>query len=300
MAVYAENGDLKELTLSSSLYGKLYFKNELRSNLCPKKFWAGYLMGARQESSTDAMIKGTYFETKAIGGGRTGNVDDLVRLKDGSRSMDQMRIDEQVNMFQMVVQSYGMNIDNVQVHKEMPIEIERFPDIKFKLSVTGDMITPVNIKGYSYPLIVTDLKLTKDRTSEFSEYCWGKPEYMDFFQIILYSTVFNIPGAYLVFDYKPENRGHIFLPVATMAMFPDGKPKDHALQGGYETAKLRAQDLQIGLKNTAYTILKWHAEGYPTEPSYDACDKCPLNPKNQLKEEDPRYICQEASAIKRV
>jgi hypothetical protein len=178
----------------------------------------------------------------------------------------------------------------------MPLEIDAYPDLKLALHGGLDIVSPIHVKGteYNYPAAVIDLKLATSRFNEHGKYCWGVPQYMDMMQIVLYSTITNLPGFYYIFDYKEKTgNGHLLLPVATMAMFPNG-PQTQEDEKYYTLAKQRLSDIKVSVKKTVEQVMKMDSEGYVETPSYENCDRCPLSKMY------PNGTCDKMNFIKRM
>jgi len=270
---------LKELNITSTLINELYFNSEYRGDhgtpICPRKVYRTYLLGDVKTKPTDAMIKGQYFETELIGSGVNGFKREAPLLKSGKKPIDYIRIDNQVEMAEMVFHKYGIIKDYVQIERKIPLEYDEHPGIKFWLKVHADLVSPVKMKGFDYPYAVIDLKLTQDRNSRFGEFCWGEPQYMNHNQAILYSYVFKLPFIYLVFDYRPKDfeAGYKAIPVITSSM--KNLSEEHL-----NLAKHRDFDLKMTIQGTIDKIIMWDAHDYPAEPAPEICKLCPLNPLN--------------------
>ncbi len=223
------------------------------------------------------MQYGNYFESRCLGHGREGFKTEAPLLKNGKVPVAVERIDAQVHSFSMVAVNMGISTEFVQVKKSIKIDMgSRFKDMNLILEGVADIITPVHIKGFNYDLAGIDLKLAGDRDNTHGEYCWGSPQYLDPVQLVLYSYLFNIPFAYLIFDYKAQDMGYSFIPVATKAMEADLSEEFRLL------ARQREAGLIAVVKNTIETITMWDSEGYPVTANSENCKKCPLNPVNNL------------------
>lgn len=284
----------------------LFFKGEPRP-ICARKLYHSLLLGDLKVPPTPIMMNGSYFEALCF------KQHDLAeywrkKLMIGHKTVPiaLSRIEEQSRMFDVVTKRYGIVITtegpdkNIWIDLKGKLEYNKFPEIEFNLEGASDIITPVTVTGFSYNRIVLDLKLTIDRNSRFGEYCWGEPQFMDVSQIIFYSYLAKVPAAYLVFDYKKDARGHKFIPVATEAMFPENKRSQYENNETFRTARQRQEDLNILVENTILRVIRWHNEGYEETPSYDNCDKCPLNPSNQIKQSNPDFVCDKAGMIQHI
>ncbi len=274
-ATYKEN-KLTGLRITSSLIRALYFKGEYREP-CAKKVYHNYLLGDFKSPPTRPMQYGNYFESRCLGHGREGYKTEAPLLKNGRRPVAVERIDSQVHAFEMVAVNMGISTEFVQVKKFISIDMgDRFEGMKMVLEGVADIITPVHIKGFDYDLAGIDLKLAGDRDNTHGEYCWGSPQFLDPIQLVIYSYLFKIPFAYLIFDYKAQDMGYRFIPVATMAMEAD-LPDDFKL-----LARQREADLMAVVKNTIEQIVMWDSEGYPVTANSMNCERCPMNPVNNL------------------
>jgi len=271
-----KDGKLTGLRITSSLIRELYFKEEYREP-CAKRVYHNYLVGDIKNPPTKPMLYGNYFESRCLGHGREGYKTESPLLKNGKKPVAVERIDMQVHAFEMVAVNMGISTEFVQVKKSIPIDMgDRYKDIEILLEGVADIITPVHIKGFDYDLAGIDLKLAKDRDNVHGEYCWGAPQFLDPIQLVLYSYLFNIPFAYLVFDYKPQDMGYRFIPVATRAM-EDDLPEEYKLLARQREASMKAM-----VKNTIEKIVMWDLEGYPVTANSKNCKGCPLNPANNL------------------
>lgn len=261
-----------------------------------------YLTANNSNPPTESMQKGLYFESLLLGKGRTGSLFELPRLRNGNKSIDQIRIEDQVKMAEMVFKMYGIEIFktgktcNVQVESSMKLEYKEYPHIDFKLTAGMDIVSSIKVPktNYNYSAAVIDIKLTMSRFNEHGKYCWALPEYMDLTQGVLYSTITGLPFFYLVFDYKEKTgNGHLLLPVATMAMFKDGVQLI-ADEPFVIIAKQRESELRVNIKTAIEQVLFSDAEGYKEIPSYNNCDRCPISKLY------PGGTCEYVNFIKKV
>ena len=292
---YNDEGTLTGLRITSTLIKRLTYKNEPRQEICPRKEYHHILKGDVKTPPSDIMKRGILFEAICLKDEEVEyQMERKLRLRNGKQSVHTQRIYEAAERFAMIADKYEMTINENQVTVHGDLEIERFEHIKFELEGTIDNITGVNSPIFHHARAGIDMKLTMDRNSEFSEWSWGKPEYMDHVQLVLYGFLSKLPQAYMIFDYKARDRGHKFIPVATPEMFPNGQPEDLHMRQHYNLAKERFTDLRINIKDVAHTILKWDATEYEPEPSYEACKNCPLSPQN-FNEDDQSLLCKQAS-----
>lgn len=281
------------MIISSTLIKRLFFKGEERQFLCPKKEYHHILKGDIKEPPSEAMIRGLLFESICF---RDKEAEEYyerkLRLNKGGQSVHTQRIYDAARMFDIVANKYEISIEDTQVPLHGTLEIERFEHIKFSLKGTADIITPINSPGFGHNKAVIDVKLTMEFT-DFGEYCWNSPQFMDHTQAVLYSYLSGLPFAYLINSYSSKARGHKMIPIATPQLFPNGQPDDLNKLQHYNVAKDRFTDFKVVIKDVAHKVLKWHAEGFPSNPSFEACKHCPLNPLNYIDMGIP--VCDNAS-----
>ena len=224
------------------------------------------------------MLSGQYAETGWIGSGVRGEkVTDLPRKKNGTKTIDHERIDEQIMIFDEVCKKYGIIIQkendngrkkNVQIPDLVEIKNIGGYDFPIFMSMTYDIISPISYGEVDLPAAIIDLKLTKNRDSTFPPYCWGSPEHMDHIQAFVYSFYSHLPFFYLIFDYKANDRGHKILPVNTNMNHPR---KQKAAE-----ARLRMDQMMTTIKGVLADITHYQELGWHTEPSYLNCKNCPI------------------------
>jgi len=203
------NGIITTLYVSQSLITKLLFQSNERSDICPKQLYETYLAGNCDSEPSKAMLQGSYFETKCIGSGAYGAVSDLPRHKrTGEKTEIHLRIDESVELFKEVAAEIGLthNGRNVQIEMERPYLDHQFSDLKVYLRGIADIISPVSYRNIHLDMAVIDLKLAKDVNSTYSDSKrpwlyrpYGDMSKVDKTQAYLYSELFELPFAYLVF-----------------------------------------------------------------------------------------------------
>jgi hypothetical protein len=231
------------------------FKNEEH---CPAKLKALFIDELGENRPTDSMLKGSFFETKVIGGGRDGHqVDDLPRMKSKDKEtgefkkyVDQIRIEQQAELFPQVVESYNFELMETQVKLHVP------QDEYITLGTTSDALGIAEGKE-----TVFDVKLTKDITSTWGDFCWGSPELMDHSQAVLtaylYEAIYKIKPRfiYLVFDYKEKSDYEVIEKIVTATDYVE---------------------LQNDIRKIIMLIGKYQNDEWFTKPSYDNCRNCPL------------------------
>jgi len=224
-ALYKEGGQTI-LTVSSSLIKKMYFKNMIREDFCNLNFYWCDILKKCPSISSEAMLKGLYFESAILGSTADGSsVTDLPRhKKTGKKLTDHIRIDELIHkwdqyahLHEIVItkQKEGKNTQ-LRFSKELQIlEIqEHWPGLKVILKMDTDLISPIkDDEGVFHEGAVIDLKLTGSLDNTFGEYAWGEPERIDHLQAFIYSYFLELPFFYVVAGVK-EGEYKIF-PVNT-------------------------------------------------------------------------------------
>lgn len=190
------------MIITSSLIREFFFHG-VEKEYCKRKAYEQYITGSIDVHS-DAMDKGSFFETICIGGGVNGKtVDDLPRKKNGDKTIDQVRIEEQKMHFEIIAKNTNMVIipgfnTQVTIQKRVPF------DDDILLNGTLD-IFPVTVKTQRRGnlLSVVDLKLTSDiyADTRFSYNSWSEPGSLDNTQAYMYHE--------LVRDIDPELNPHV-------------------------------------------------------------------------------------------
>jgi hypothetical protein len=190
------------MLVSSSLVKMMFFCGNPRPH-CPTYIRA--LMEKKIVSTpTEAMRKGSFFETLGLGSGAMGqSVEDLPRkaltknqerdnrialskgqpqIYYGEKTIDQIRIESQAQTFKRECSRLGVAVvppynTQVQIYKQWSEDV----------MLVGELdIFPTLLMREEPELVIVDLKLTQDLTSTFGEFAWGDYESMDKFQGFLY------------------------------------------------------------------------------------------------------------------
>lgn len=232
-------------------------------NKCPHRIKKVFIDREVKEEPTESMVKGMFFEYLALGNANYDGdiINDLPRKKGGEKTVDQIRIEQQVKKFKdEVIPLYEVNI--LGKGEEFTYEHEGIT-----LRIKVDFYGTIRYNGKTYPLI-GDLKLTGDMTNQFGDFSWGFPQNIDHTQAILYSWVFTKafqeqadPGMpdplfiYFVFDYKP---------------IPEYKLVHVAPE------RLRFAELKQTIETVKERMIYYDATGWSYKPKYTECAKCPL------------------------
>lgn len=236
------------------------FENELT---CPFRWKAQWVDREFTLPSSMSMDKGKYFEWLFIGGSAIAgdSVTDLPRLKNGEKSVDQLRIEEQAERAKNLfipgnTEFLGLKMLSTQ------LELKSSKGRKGTLDILAEDITTKD-------LWIIDVKLTADLTSRRTQYSWGHPwEDLDLLQQIhyeaLYEEQFGVRPrmGLLVFDYSPHKRlvfGEIII--------TDTKRLD--------------KELRFQAAEEAFQLYEKH--GWIKLPSVKECSTCPLNCSSRIK-----------------
>lgn len=276
---------VKQMFVSSSLLKKMFFRNEIR-DFCPSKLYWCDIVFKYIEPPTLSMQKGLYFESMLLGTTADGSAfKDLPRKQNGDKTVDQIRIDRQVQNARAVFKSHGMIINkegplkNVQVYKRITFPGYSKDGIEIFLEMTVDLVTPLDLAGISYNGAIVDLKLTGNLNTERGEFCWARPHLMDHTQAFIYSFYLDLPFFYLVFDYPPQELSYRFIPVNTNVNHPE---REKAME-----ARLRFQETHELIRKAINILLEYSKHGWPTNPTFDNCKTCPvLNCPDRGKNQD--------------
>lgn len=226
-----------------------------KESTCPTRWKAQWIDKLITSQSTEAQQKGKYFEQLVLGKGAIENeaVDDLPRLKNGNKSVDQIRIEEQAELakdmlFNTESEHYlGFKVKDVQVR----LKHENYPIVLDVLAVDKDGVD-----------IDIDLKLTKDVTQTFGDYGWGNHESLDYLQQVhyhnIYKKIYNKESRsmLLVFDYSKNRR------VKSIELDITDKAIDES-EYRFEAAK--------------EVVTYYNENGWKYNASESECSDCPLN-----------------------
>jgi len=272
------------LYISNTLINQFFEKgNEIL--YCPKRVFKTYIMNEIRNKPTLPMLKGSYFETFALGGGAGGNkVLTLPLNLNGSKTKDQQRIDDQIAAFRILKDKYDMIISddfsNTQISGMKHFEQSNWLDVEVFLTGEADWITPIgNYKEHSFGNTIVDLKLTKDLTSTFGKYAWGNLEFINTQQGTMYNFIFELPFAFWVFDYKPKGPENKLIFV--------NHDTEHPNQRIATKAKYRISSTKEVINKTITEICHNFINGWKTNPKSELCTGCPIldcKDKNTLNE----------------
>lgn len=257
--------------ISQSLIKEFFTKWGDREH-CPHRVYRTRILDDYGED-TLSMEKGKYFETQCIEGTAWGEVNDLPRKRNGDKTADHVRIDDAILLFRKIARDKMLSLNeyNTQVELKMKLNSE------FGLHGHLDIFPTSFLEDGEFILAFIDLKLTMDITSEWGDYCWGKPQFLDTTQLICYHTLVRhlnndlndfqnypdlvlesaekglIRGFYWVFGYKKEG----FLPLEV------------------EYTEMKMSEFRENLRRTMSLINLYTQQNWPKTPG-KVCHKCPV------------------------
>jgi len=267
------SGNRLVLYISNTLINQFFEKGN-EKNHCPWRIYQEYMIGKWKKPPTNAMNRGSYFETRTLGGGAGGSkVLTLPPGRGGKISVGQQRIDQQVIKFKRLCEEYDITVSddfsNTQIKEKNIFEQDDWLDIVVFLTGEADLISPIgNYKGRSFDMACIDLKLTADLTSTYGPYAWGNLEFINTQQGTIYHLLFDMPFFYWVFDHKakgPENK--------LIYVNHDPNHKDPRLAS---KAKYRLSSTREVIRKTTTEIAHNFIKGWPTKPDSDLCSGCPV------------------------
>lgn len=100
------------INISPSLWGKL------NSDICPKKIYFEKIEKIKTGPS-ELMLKGRYFEYHLIGDTADGEIPELPKLKNGSKSADEKALDELLEFAKEVLTANNINFESGQKQVRM-------------------------------------------------------------------------------------------------------------------------------------------------------------------------------------
>lgn len=261
------------LYISNTLINQFFQKGN-EKEYCPRRVFESSILNKYRTPPSLAMLKGSYFETKCIGGGAgDSKVDHLPLTLKGKITKDQERIDQQVVVFKMLCEEYGIIISddksNIQIKEMKHYAQSNWLDIEVFITGESDIISPINnYKGFSFDNSIIDLKLTGDLTSTWGDFAWSPKEFINTQQLTVYHLLFDMPTFFWVFDYKAKGPEHMLLPV--------NHDTNHKNPNLANKAKYRISSTHEVIRKTINEIAHNFIEGWVEKPNTTNCDKCPV------------------------
>lgn len=240
------------------------FIKAMKEGKCQARAKAIYLDGMESKPS-DAMTRGNYFETLLMGATDTGEVVQMERLDSGAKSQAQIRVESQAAKMKSVIKNeFEMNFHTARPH--VWVALTDYEDEKgkriYQLRARLDMVTSMKIGDKVLPNVIVDFKITDSIQTNFGDFAWGFPQAMDHTQAFLYSWAwfmkYNewIPFWYIVLDLSPK--------------------MEYKMVGG-QVGPSEISELKQSIRATiAQVEYNFAAENWERTPSYDNCNRCPL------------------------
>lgn len=235
-------------------FSQTSIKDLERDETCPfrwKSQWVDKLIPFKKSEDLD---KGKYFEYLALGKGAIAGEDvtDLIRLKNGDKSADQIRIEAQAERFKRLFEPTDPEYLGLKIVKLQP---------KLVVGNRNGTLDFVAEDEDDYPWVI-DLKLTKDLTSDRTKYGWGNDwENLDLLQQVHYEDLFEKEygvrprTGLLVFDYTPNKRvefGEIII----------------------SDSKRISKEVRFTSAEEAFNL--YEKKGWIRIPELKECENCPL------------------------
>jgi hypothetical protein len=251
---------------------KEFFNKWGEKEHCPHRIYRTRILKEFDED-TESMMKGRYFETQCLGKTAYGQLDDLPRKKNGEKTADHKRIDDAIMLFRKVARDRMLSLNeyNVQVELRMQLNSE------FGLKGNLDIFPTTFIEDNQLTVALIDLKLTMDITSEWGDFCWGKPQSLDTTQLICYSTlVRHLSNPYNDFQNYPD----IILDYADRGLvrafyWVFGYRKEGFLPLEVVEDEMKMADFKESLRRTMSFINMYEKQNWPKMPG-KVCHKCPV------------------------
>ena len=292
--------NFKERPLNSSLIKRFLYRGDERELLCPYQIYAVDI-AKTHHYQTESMLKGSYFETLCLGRGANNQVtDDLPRKKlskkqiienhklvaqekppyKGDKTLDQVRIERQAQIFKVLCDKYQVTVTygNTQVRIIVPWH----RNTEVLLSMEFDIFPTAIITKDGLRLAIIDIKLTADVESSFGEYCWGRPEFMDITQALMY--LYGVKKLAANIDMNPHMRDLLTRPAINLIehnqidffywVFSYKKIDNKLIKVAWD--QTREQELHETINKAVSLIDYYEAMGWPTKPHYSLCKTCPV------------------------
>ena len=233
-----------------------------KETTCPTRWKAQWLEGKFSLPTNEYMLRGVFFESLAIGGGAKDQlVLDLPRLRNGNKSANQIRLEEQADKFSRLFnpiheEFLGFTIVKTQLYLEhedrggtldfLAIDQDNNPCL-FDLKSTGNLK-----RGWWQDI---------DEVDKLQQY-----HYHD-----LYLKTFAIPkgkrlrNLLAIFDYSPQKNVLILELDVTPELLAD---MDERFKVGKEVVE------------------RYNSSSWSVDPSEKECSTCPLKCKFRYAEQD--------------
>jgi len=287
-----------EFPITQSLI-RTFLHNGEEREYCYRKIYLTKIAKTIKTERTAPMLSGSYFETQCLGKSSGPAINDLPRKKltkkmiaensvrkirgepliKGEKYLDHLRIDDQIHRFKALIKKHQIIISNLNV--QVPIYTKWDKDESVMLKAELDIFpTTILIDGELNAAII-DLKLTADIHSEYGEYCYGKPEYLDLIQAKMYHYVIrNIdpklnPALSELVSGSIQNliKDNRVLFLLWIFNYKKNVLEDKFIQVKWDGNK--EAELNESIRKTIGILEMGEKEQWPTNPTYELCKKCP-------------------------
>lgn len=165
--------------MSQRLINQSFVKASEKPDFCPKAYYETDVTKNFTRPTSDAMLKGKYFEYLATGAAdRDGEIAEMQPTARGKLSVDQVRIEWQARQFSKNLEKDGIEL--VKVGESLAFNLfEEF-------LTTGILDTEVLYKGEPY---IMDIKLTANIHNTYGDFSWGDFQSMDKLQAYTYTLL---------------------------------------------------------------------------------------------------------------
>lgn len=236
------------------IFSQTAVKDFEKETTCPFRWKSQWVDRAFRLPSSEDMERGKYFEQLFLGASAIGDEGpaEVGKLANGKKPIDILRIEAQAErakrLFDPADPDYlGLTIVGTQI----------------KLSDgTREGTIDIECRDADNVPWVLDVKLTKDLTSDRTQYGWGNDwSELDLLQQLHYEALYEFNTGIrpkmglLVFDYSPQKRiefGEIII----------------------TDAKRKQKELRFNSAIEAYNL--YEENGWIKLPSLKECDSCPL------------------------
>lgn len=226
--------------------------------------WQAERTGELSRFVSDPMKKGSYFEFLALGSGsgKSDEVVDLERLKNGNKSAEQIRIEKQADKFKLMFNPdsdiwTGWYIQDKQIHLQH-----------------NNMDGTIDFTAQREEFRIADLKLTADLEADYGY--WSNPNELDFLQATTYTYLWSQKFEFInKFDY----------------WIYDYSTKMNVLNVEVTVSDEATRAMERRFVSTETSILEFDLlDEYPRIPSIAACRYCKLTCDKRLNKANYNQI----------
>jgi hypothetical protein len=211
---YVEKDGKQYIILSQSLIKKFIRRGDI-IEFCPWKVFEESIR-KRYRTTSEAMTKGLFFETKVLGSSAKGQaVHTLPKKLNGKKYIWQIRIESQILEARKDIKRLGVSVNKLTTQQKFARQWHGLDEYGIIVIITGelDVLSHINKQNGDRVLTVIDHKLTADLSSVWGDFAWGAPETMDHIQAHTYNFLTGLPFVYFIYDFKPNLAKKVPLPV---------------------------------------------------------------------------------------